>query len=485
MKKSAFWVAAAATLCLGVSAFAQDPESIKGAVGAPKDETKGMLGGDLNFGQIDEDWYTTIHLGFAMDLGKIGFGIQVPLRLRVYDADPEDPSDSVFREEDWDEWTDYLKIIRFFRFGHKGDFIYVVVGDLPGATIGHGTIVNRYYNNVDLDHYKMGIVADLNTDYGGVETLLNAGFVTNMFAIRGYIRPWSFVDKESYLNNFAVGFTVASDVTAPYELFEEGGIQQIEDGFPKVATEDTATVIGGDIEFKLLDTSLLTLTPYMDLNGIPASGGVGYHAGILSVFHIGGISMDLQARLEYRYFTGDYIPAYFNSYYEIQKFAYPFQDESGLHTGTGERGEAVLPKRRVLEELPDQGLNGYYAELVFNFLGLFTIGASYDDYDGLYNSNLRIYLDVPALEVFQFGAYYYKHNFEGAEEAFTFDEKSLFLIEARYQITSFLYVVGQYWRIWQLDNNQYKSDGTTENPKYGKYVPVDDWSVGLGVSYTF
>ena len=479
MKNAMFWVAAAAILCLGMPASAQDPEAIKGAVGAPKDGTKGMLGGDLNFGQIDEDWYTTIHLGFSMDLGKIGFGIQVPLRLRIHDADPQDPSDSVLREEDWDEWTDYLKIIRFFRFGHKGDFIYVVVGDLPGATIGHGTIVNRYYNNVDLDHYRMGLVADLNTDYGGVETLLNAGFVTNMFALRGYIRPWSFVDKESYLNNFAVGFSVASDVSAPYTL---AAVDPDKDyNLPPVEVEETATVMGGDIEFKVLDTSFLTLTPYLDLNGIPASGGVGYHAGIMSVFHIGGVALDLQAKIEYRYFTGDYIPAYFNSYYEIQKFAYPYWDNQAVE-------ERLDTKRKILELLPDQGLNGYYAELAFSFLGLFTIGASYDDYDGKYNSNLRIYLDVPALEVFQFGAYYYKHNFEGAGEAFTFDEKSLFLIEARYQISSFLYVVGQYWRIWQLDNNSTIDDENgqpIDNPEYGKYVAVDDWSVGLGVSYTF
>lgn len=474
MKKILAWIALAAILAPGASALAQDPDSIKGAVGAPKDQTKGMLSGDLNFGQIDEDWYTTVNLGFSMDLGKIGFGLQVPLRLRIYDADPQDPSGDVVREEDWDEWTDYLKIIRFFRFGHKGDFIYVVVGDLPGATIGHGTIVNRYYNNIDLDHYKMGLVADLNTDYGGVETLLNNGFVTNLFAIRGYLRPWSFVDPESYLNNFAVGFSVASDVSAPYTL---GFVDhEKEYDLPPVDVEETATVMGGDIEFKVLDTSFLTLTPYMDLNGIPASGGVGYHAGVLGVFHIGGISMDLQARLEYRYFTGDYIPAYFNSYYEIQKFAYPYWDDAG-------RVELRDTKRRVLELLPDRGLNGYYAELVFNFLGLFTIGASYDDYDGLYNSNLRMYLDVPALEVFQFGAYYYKHNFEGSDQAFEFDDKSLFLIEARYQITSFLYVVGQYWRIWQLDNDP----GTEQEPndKYGTYVPVDDWSIGLGVSYTF
>jgi hypothetical protein len=220
----------------------------------------------------------------------------------------------------------------------------------------------------------------------------------------------------------------------------------------------------------------------MDLNGIPASGGVGYHAGILSVFHIGGVSIDLQARLEYRYFTGDYIPAYFNSYYEIQKYAYPFWDNQN-HV------ELYDTKLKALELIdPDNTLNGYYAELVFNFMGLFTIGASYDDYDGKFNSNLRIYLDVPALEVFQFGAYYYKHNFEGAGEAFTFDDKSLFLIEARYQITSFLYVVGQYWRIWQLDNNPTINDENgqpIDNPDYGTYVPVDDWSVGLGVSYPF
>jgi hypothetical protein len=469
-----FWVAIVAILATGVFAFAQDPQAIKGAGGAPMGETKGMLGGDLNFGQIDEDWYTTIHLGFSMDLGKIGFGIQVPLRLRVHDADPKDPSDSTLREEDWDEWTDYLKVIRFFRFGHKGDFIYVVVGDLPGATIGHGTIVNRYYNNIDLDHYRMGLVADLNTDYGGVETLLNNGFVTNLFALRGYVRPWSFVDQESYLNNFSVGFSVAADVSAPYTLAD---IDPEEDyNLPPVEVEETTTVMGGDIEFRLLDTSFLTLTPYMDLNGIPSSGGVGYHAGILSVFHIGGVSMDLQARIEYRYFTGDYIPTYFNSYYEIQKFAYPYWDNQN-------QVELRDTKRRVLELLPDKSLNGYYAELVFNFLGLFTLGASYDDYDGLYNSNLRIYLDVPALEVFQFGAFYYKHNFEGAGEAFTFDDKSLFLLEARYQISSFLHVVCQYWHVWQLDNNP----GTEQEPNedYGKYVPVNDWSVGLGMSYTF
>jgi hypothetical protein len=429
------------------SALAQDADSIKGAVGAPKSSSMGNLGGDLNFGMIDGDMFTTVNLGFAMDLGKIGFGLQVPLRIRV--ADNAEPENEVgIREEDWDEWTDYLKIIRYIRYGRKGEFLHVMVGDLPGATLGHGTIVSHYYNNIDLDHYKMGFVFDLNTDYGGLETLFNNGFVTNLFGVRGYVRPWSFIDTESYMNNLAVGFSVVSDYAAPYTLVAG----EVEDGY-------------GDIEFRLLNTSLISMTPYMDLNGI-LDAGIGYHAGVLTVFHISGISLDLQTRLEYRYFTGDYIPSYFNSYYEIQKFSYPYHDDVA-------NLDAEAPKRQVLDQLGDTGLNGYYAELTFRFLELFTIGASYDDYDGLYNSNLRIYLDVPALEVFQFGCYYYKHNFEGASEAFSFDDKSLFLVEARYQITSFLYVLGQYWRIWQL------------NQEEGTYEAVDDWSVGLGMAYNF
>ncbi|MBN2494395.1 MAG: hypothetical protein JXR96_07395 [Deltaproteobacteria bacterium] len=473
---------------LSTAAFAQDPDTIKNAAGAPADEKLGSLMGDASFGQIDGDWYTTVNLGLDFDFGMIGFGVQVPLRLKIYDADPQnDEYGGVLRKEDWDEWTDYLKILRYFRYGHKGELVFLQVGDLPGATLGHGTIVNRYYNNTDLDHYKMGIQLDVNTKYGGVETLANNGFIANLLGFRGYVRPWSFIDAESYANNLAVGFSVVSDYDAPYCLADASGSCRSDfgddasfdgDGNLNVAEHKAATIIGGDIEFKVLDLSWITLTPYTDLNGI-VDAGIGYHLGIMSIFHIPVINLDLQTRVEYRYFQSDYIPAYFDSYYEIQKFGYPFKDERGAF---GPPGQEVSnrPKRRAIEELgwQDKMLNGYYAELAFNVMGWFILGAAYDDYDGPYNSNLRMYLTVPALQIVQFGAYYYRHNFEGASDAFEFDDKSLFLVEARYQITSFLYAIGQYWRIWRLDTDVASSS-------YGEYVPVDDWSLGVGVMYTF
>jgi hypothetical protein len=450
--------------------LAQAPDSIKAASGADPQEGMGAFNGDANFGMIDGDLFTTINLGLSLDLGKVGLGFQVPLRLRVVDNDPKNDSyGGVLRKEDWDEFSDYLKIIRYFRYGRKGEFIHLMVGSLPGASIGHGTIVNNYHNNIDLDHYKMGLVFDLNTDYGGFETLLNNAVDPTLFGTRAYIRPWSFVDPESYFNNLAVGFSVVSDVTSPYTLVPDtdNGGYVVEDGYPKVASQKAATIIGGDIEFKLLNTEIIDLTPYIDLNHI-LDAGTGFHAGILNTINIPVVSIGVQTRLEYRYFTGNYIPAYFNAYYEIHKFNYPFKNEA-----LPQPAEDIAPKRYVLEQMGEKGLNGYFAELTFDFMGLFTLGGAYDDYDGLFNSNLRLYLNVPALEVFQFGAYYFKQNFEGADQAFTLDDKSLFLIEGRYQISSIFYLVGQYWRIWQL------------NMESGKYEAVNDWSFGVGMSYNF
>jgi len=455
----------AAALVVSAHPRAQEAEALKQqAENAFKQN--GRMGGDINFGLIDGDLFATMNLDFQLDLGQIGFGVRVPLRMRLWDRDPpNEESGGVFRKEDWDEWSDYLKVIRFFRFGHKGDTLYLRLGDLWGATLGHGTIVGNYYNNLDLDHFKLGLQLDVNTDYGGAETLINHLLGPELVGGRLYVKPWSFVDTESYLNNLAVGFSTVVDVSAPYRL--EG---TVEEGYPKVAEAKATTLMGGDIEFKVLRTSWLELTPYMDLNGVVGEG-LGYHAGVLGLFHIPVISLDLTARLEYRYLNPDYIPAYFDAAYQVQRYNYLFKN---VQTGQIE----TAPKRWALERLNDRNLNGYFAELIFSLNNWVLLGANYDDYDGPYNSNLRVWLQVPALETFQFGAYYYKRNYEGAAEAFTFDERSLFLVEARYQIASFLYLAAQYWRVWQLEQDP-------ASPDYGKYVSIDDWSVGIGASYNF
>lgn len=121
-------------------------------------EKLGTLSGAATFGRIDEDWYLTFQLRLAIDQPNWGIGLGVPLRLRVYDAEPEDASALVVRAEDWDEVSDYFKILRYVYLGNpdKSGPYYLRLGELTGVTLGHGTIVNRFHNGLDMNRFRLG-----------------------------------------------------------------------------------------------------------------------------------------------------------------------------------------------------------------------------------------------------------------------------------------------------------------------------------------
>jgi len=75
---------------------AQNPEDIKQAVGVLKDGPgagANQLGGETSFGKIDEDWFLFLNARLDIDLGKVGFGVQAPLRFRIVANDPPDRDD--------------------------------------------------------------------------------------------------------------------------------------------------------------------------------------------------------------------------------------------------------------------------------------------------------------------------------------------------------------------------------------------------------
>lgn len=69
------------------------------------------MGGAFLFEKIDEDYFLTVDLYDETAIGPLRFGAWVPLRFRVKDNDPH--SGSVMRKEDWDEVSDYARLLRF------------------------------------------------------------------------------------------------------------------------------------------------------------------------------------------------------------------------------------------------------------------------------------------------------------------------------------------------------------------------------------
>jgi hypothetical protein len=427
--------------------------------GLAEKEGKNSAGAGLGFGKIGDDYFLQLVPRLDLNFGKVGLGINVPLQLEVYDDLGR------FRREDWNEISDFLRVIRYVRYGHKrsDDLLYVRVGEIA-AELGHGTIMTRYLNNVDVDTFRLGSQLDVYTKWGGVETVVSdygtwAGNSPEsmLMGARLYVKPYAFVDPDAYLNMFAVGLSAVSDLNAPRRL--EGDLD--DKGNFEVATAAPLTVYGVDLEAQVLRTDMVKLTPYTDLNFI-SNAGWGWHLGTLFEFRFPiGFELTIPVRLEYRRFASDYIPAYFSTFYEIERYAFV------------PAGRLAPPKAAVVSAAADdEGINGYYGDLAFSFAGMFQIGAVYEDYDGA-DPNLAAFLAVPALEVIQFKAYYTRTGIRGWGDIFALDNRSLLVAEARYEVVTFIYLVGRFTRHWVP-----RASGEG-------FESTDDFNVGVEAAFTF
>lgn len=435
-------------------------------------EDRRSLSTGVGFGGIGEDYFLNLTPRFDLSFGNFGLGLQVPLRLRVIDNDPQNDNDfgGVIREEDWDEPAEFLRVIRYVRYGNKRDLVYVRVGELA-AKLGNGTIMNRYMNNVDLDTFRVGVQFDLNTDYGGFETVI--GNVGNLFiesddskvlGLRTYVKPVAFADPESSLNIFQLGVSVVGDFNAPFRL-ERDAVTQAPVVDPdrnfKVAEERAAVVWGLDLSVELLESPLLDVIPYTDLNFINKAGW-GWHLGVDVTAKLPvGFNLTVPARVEYRRFSTDYIPTYFATFYEVERFQFPVAEAS------------APPKNRFVRTLPEgESINGYYADIAIDFLGLAQLGAVYEDYDNSPGGNLAAFLSVPALQIIQFKAFYTRTAVEDAADIFKLDERSFLVAQGRYAVAPFVFLVGQWSRRWTVQSD-------------GNYRSEDDWKAGFEVAFDF
>ncbi|MBI5511771.1 MAG: hypothetical protein HY903_23695 [Deltaproteobacteria bacterium] len=492
MRKLSLWVG---VLLWAPGAFAMDPipgeERFVGKMGEPQNTG----GGELGFAKIDEDFYLQLTLRTGLNLGKVGVGLQVPLNLRVVDKDPKNDRDyyGLVRYEDWNEPAKFLKVIRYVRYGYKhneADYVYALVGELA-AQLGHGTIMDRYMNNLDPNTFHLGSALDVYTPYGGVETVVsNYGSVfgskdgSRIVGGRLYLKPVGLADSASAMNIFAVGASVVTDLNAPRALATEqeqdaSGSPVVDangqpvthsvtdkDGNLVVASGAAQTVWGVDVEAKVINTEVIQVTPYSDLNFIDGAGW-GWHLGTLLTLNMPiGFELSIPVRLEYRRFRSDYIPAYFSTFYELERYAYP--------TGSS----AIGPKAAVARALSSgKGRNGVYGDLAFNFAGLVQVGGIYEWYDDI-DPNFALFANVPALQVVQAKAYYTKTGVKTAKDAFTLDDRSLLIAEARYEVVTYVYVVGRFTRKWSLDPDP-------ASDTYNDYVGKNDWKFGVEFSMTF
>jgi hypothetical protein len=359
---------------------------------APGEEKTGfeLSAGAMTVG--DQQW-TRIALGIDVPFWK--FGVFFDLEMFV-------DQEGKFSNKGWDFKNEPLEAIsrkiRYIRFGHENDPLFVKVGGLSDVTLGYGFIVDRFTNMLHYPDQKLlgvqfclndispvgitiqAVGADLkelrDRDHGGVG------------AARLAIKPLKSTDIP-ILKGLSIGATYGYDRNTyaparnwtPYP--DEQMIKEIQDSnrldntmktilrhrgynpdsmLTHLALEQDAKarvasfgLIGADLSVPLVNSKLVALDLYAQAGMRDDSihgWGIGAPGVALKVWW-------LNAAVEYRHVEGRFLPGFFGPYY---------LDERIL------REPSIQTKAQMLQ---DDTLNGVFGRLGFDIGDFLLVTGTY------------------------------------------------------------------------------------------------------------
>jgi len=385
---------------------------------------EGNVAGGMGINWIDGKPHYRISFRPEISFSEIGIGLDLNL-----DFDPE----GKLRTENFNEASDYLSIIRYVRYGLKNDPVFIKVGALDYYTLGHGSIMNQYNNSPTYDNRRIGLVADIDFGKFGFESIFSSFSPAGVFGIRGYVRPLQLSSASDIpiISNLEVGASFVTDINEDAGIIN-GQYLSANQEFKVLSDTGAISIFGFDIGLPLLNSSVTDITLYADYAKI-AKFGSGVATGVKFDFNLSTL-LNITAKLERRFNSGKYIPAYFNSLYEIERF----KVDSAKSINDPEQFSSKVKTLNFSTE----NMNGFYGDLLVRVLGLFDIYGSYQRLDKNSKSgilNLRSAIE-PEEAPFVLRAGYDKINIQSEKDLFTLDDRSYLYTEVGYKPVEYLLV---------------------------------------------
>lgn len=421
----------------------------------PPFQDEGNFTGGLGYTWIDGQPHFSLRFTPEIAFSNIGIGLDLNLEF---------DSSGKLRTENFNTFEDYIRIIRYFRYGYKGDPLHFKVGALDYVSLGHGSIMYFYNNSPSFDARKNGAQFDIDFSAFGFETVWSNFLQSDIMGVRGYVRPFQFTEMRDIpiIGKAEVGASIVADFAQNVGAVE-GFVDSTTNEF--IATEDRGNLVvtGFDIGLPIVRTGMFNMDLYFDYAKI-IDYGSGTSLGAKLKFYGMGL-VDVQAKFERRWNGDQYLPSYFNPLYEIERFNY--------NSSTGE----VTSKVKLLENALDVG-KGWYGELLVTVLGTFNILGSYQRMDDYQNSGM-LHLStniLPEGMPYMARAGYDKTNINNESELFVLDEKSRLYAEVGYKPIQYI-IVSLYYQwtfspIRDANNNiiDYETQKRIE-PRISFYYP--------------
>ena len=426
----------------------------------PGDGIVGQAGAALSFGLVGEDMFLHLVLSTVIAGDEWAVAPRLPIRFRLVDNSPK--TRWILREEDWDEVSDFARLLAFFQWGHVGDPFYLRVGELPGVSVGHGTIVNRYYNTIDIDHYQGGLYTHLDLDVAGGEALLDNLFDPEVAVARGFMRPLQLVDADLpyFARNMKIGVTLGADFRAPTRVATHPLTQAIlaDDDFHAIVIDRSIVpLMGADLEVPVWSSPHFDMVPYVDINSVDANS-VGVHFG--SFFNVRFDTLtEWRTRLEYRYSGSGYDPDYVSPFYEIHRLRYR-NDETKL---------------AWLRAGWDGGRHGFYGESELRLIGTMRLTMVFSRDQGPpgepADTDLALRLRFPQIGPVGLTFFFARMDFDGIDD-FLDPTNTVFAVSARYNVLDLFYVQARVVNEWWL---KHSTSGATG------FETTTDFDIGVGL----
>ena len=386
----------------------------------------GMFDGGMGLNWINGELYYSFHIRPELALGNFGVGLDLNFDIN---------RNGNIRTENFNEFSDYLSIIRYVRYGVKNDPVYVKLGALDYYTLGYGNIISNYNNSPSYDTRKIGIVTDIDFGKFGFESIYSNFLESGIVGIRGYVRPLKYTSAGDIpvIGNLTVGLSYAADfnkyagiifspIFSPANLSPAAG-----QTYYTSSDKGSINIISADMGLPIIKSGMLTLQIYTDYTKI-INFGSGAAAGI--IIDVNGLNfIKASAKLERRFNNAQYIAAYFNSLYEVERYK--------ADTTTN----SYSSKATLLENMTNPD-NGYFGELYVNALGLFYATGSYERLDKTPNSGILHITAYVAPESVPFivRAGYDKINIRSEKDLFTLDDRSYLYFEFGYKPMPYMVV---------------------------------------------
>lgn len=423
----------------------------------PRSSPGGRASAQFGFASIDDDFFLEMSIGAVFTPGRWRIAPRLPLRIRLVDEAPE--TDAIIRMEDWDEASDWARLLAFVQYGAWGDPLLFRYGELTGVTLGHGSLVNRYFNTIDIDHYQGGVYVYADAGFIGGEAILNDVFDPEVLVGRGFVRPFDGADDLALpLRGLKIGVTAGADFTAPVAVdVGDDGLFATPENEPIVLADRALPMFALDLEVPLVSSPHVDVVPYVDLASLELDS-FGLHVGAMVNLRFTPKST-LRVRAEYRFIGEDHVPGYVSPFYEIERYAYLGGD----------------PKLGQLDALhADDGLgephHGVHLETDLRIARLLNWTFIFTSNGRDRHNDLLTRLRLPYLGPVRLTLFFARLGFENPGDLFAAD-RTIGGVSARVRFGDF-FVRGRFLYEWRLR--------TGEDGKNG-FQTVLNWDLGVGV----